>query len=398
MNSRISNTFLLFLLIPSFAEIINYSKFSFAIPHFPLSLGRLFFVIAGIISFAVFGFSGLKTRTFKGFALVSSGCLLGSLFSDYMQYESFTRAFGLSILLLGSVGISNLWEQAYFKRTLLVFFLVCFLYWTIVVLKQIFIDSTMISYADLYSNRDVVNHHIVGLITCISSIFVSLYLYYKSGRLEIYGYFIIFISVFVIFLTESRSNLLISVFVLFLIMATGLKRNKFGIILFAIFIIAVSYTFGILMDQSEQLFIRFNTHNLDYQKRTTEYRLNYITVALTKFIANPMGQGIRDAEVTFRGRTQQVHNQYLTFMLSGGIFAAIGLYIWLSTLFKYSIKILFKKHLLLNNFVYASLFTVITFILTLISIEWVDLLFFIIVSLSIFLEKQLNDEYNTLYK
>ena len=387
MRSKISNSFLLLLLLPGFAEMIN-NEYTIVIPGFPLSLGRSLFIIAGFISITIFGSYGIRTRTFIGLTLVFLGSLTGVLFSNFRQFESFSRTIALFLLLFASLGLSHLWNILYFRRALFVGFIIIFLYWTSITVNHVFSGSKLTSYGELYSYGTVVNHHVVGLIVSVSAIFMALYLFLKSGKLKISGFIVIFMGILVSFLAESRSTTIIPFFVLFIILISSYKVRKLSIILFATFVISVGYILTGFMDQNERTYQRFDVKDLDYQKRTTDYRWAYVDLGIREFIANPLGKGIRDTQVIHKGRTTMIHNQYMTWLLSGGILAAIGIFVWLSAAFRRLIKILYKKQLSMDSFVSASYFSVMIFQITLLTIEWVDLLFFVIVSLSIYLDKQ----------
>jgi hypothetical protein len=116
-------------------------------------------------------------------------------------------------------------------------------------------------------------------------------------------------------------------------------------------------------------------------------RFAFIRAFFSTFLSNPLGKGILDTQISASGfQSTLLHNQYLTFILAGGVVSLVGIFLWLSNVFSVS-KFYFtsSKILSADSFNYAAFFSIICFMFTLLTIEYSGLLFYLLISLLIYL-------------
>src|SRR5687768_5879972 len=126
---------LLLLLIPSFMEAIYYDKFAITVPG-PLSFGRLTFIIAGFLSINFLGTKTFKNPVFNGSLLVFIGCIFGGFFIPDAEFVgNFNRTSANILLLIAAAGLALLWRIEFFKKLLLVFFILNLAFWSYTVIN-----------------------------------------------------------------------------------------------------------------------------------------------------------------------------------------------------------------------------------------------------------------------
>lgn len=373
---------LILLLIPSIAETITANKFIITIPGSPYTLGRLTFIFVGVIGIVNNRKFYLNSNTLKGMLLIFTGALLGAFFSNRIL-ENLSRSLGAIILLIGSIGIASLWSLKSFKKFLDIFFILNLTYWTYYVYDLTWSQGlNFIAYSKQFSENDVVNHHLVGVNASVSSIYIALRYFYSGGVLKLGGYLIILIGLINCFISESRSNSLFTILIfLIIILYSRMNFSRFlTIVIPSIGFIVILLIF--LADNNESVFQRFNLSDNEYQERTTGMRLEFVYAFADAFAKNPFGQGLINAIVQNGAHEYTlIHNQYLTFALAGGVIALIGIFMWIVefiSVFRFTIN---KGNLDIFN--YAIIFSMFTFLLTLTTIDFSGLLFFMYVSLLI---------------
>lgn len=380
--SKKGNFFLLLLLIPTIAETIAASKYSIAIPGSPFTLGRITFILVGIVGIIYNKNFNFKSNSLKGMLLIFIGGLFGGLLSNQIGL-SLSRSFGTILLFIGSIGIATLWNKKIFQYFLDIFFIINLSYWTYYVFDlTVLRGSTFLAYSKLFMDKEAINHHVIGINASVSCIYVALRYFYRNEQMQLGGYIIVFIGVITCFLCESRSNLLFTIFALLIIFF--ISKMKFSkIMLFVIPLMIGMYTLLIgLAEKNESLFQRFNATDSDYQERTTGMRFEFISVFFKTFTNNPFGRGVFGAEIeSARFESTMLHNQYLTFILSGGIIALLGIYLWITDFFKL-FRFAIKKGKD-DKYNFAIIISMLTFLITLTTIEISGLLFFIFTSLLI---------------
>lgn len=384
---KVQQFFLVLLLIPGYAEIINAGDFSIPIPGSPFSLGRLTFIFVGLIGIMVNKQFFFKSNTFKGMLLVFIGSIFGGLLSTQIAL-SLSRSIGSIILFIGSVGVASLYNLDFVKKSIGVFFIVNFAFWTNYVYNHTLAGGLNFnSYSQLFVEKEVVNHHLVGVNISVSSVYIALKYFYKENKLSVLGYLIIFIGIFSCFLSETRSNLLFLSFTLILIIYfSNITFTRIFLIIAPILFGGILF-FTLVAQENEALYKRFDVTDEEYQERTTGMRIDFIEGFFTAFLLNPFGKGVFGAEISYGGvESTMLHNQYLTFILSGGIIALLGVFLWLKE-FVQLFYMYVKRKVTWKIENYAYIFSMLTFILTLFTIEYSGLLFFLYSSLLIYLSE-----------
>jgi hypothetical protein len=379
---KISQYFLLFLLLPSIAETIAASKFSIPVPGSPFTLGRITFIIVGISGIFNNRIFFFNSNTLKGLLFIILGTMFGGLFSNQIGL-SLSRSLGNILLIIGSIGLASLWQLHFFRKFLDLFFILNLSYWAYYVFNlTISNGTTFVAYSQLFMDNEAINHHIVGVNASVSSIYIAIRYFYQNEQLKLVGYIIVFIGIITCFICESRSNLLFTIITLLLILFfSKLKLSKILFISMPIVIVMYLILIGVA-ENNETLLQRFDVTDEDYQNRTTGVRFEFIEGFFKSFIDNPFGRGVYGAEIKSSGfESTMIHNQYLTFILSGGIIAFIGLFIWILefiAVFKFTIK-----NGNFNIFNFAIMYSMLTFLATLTTVEYSGLLFFMYASLLI---------------
>lgn len=375
---------LLFLLIPTIGELTGNRIFFISLPGFPLTLGRVSFIIVGLLGFSNFKNRLVSDRIFRGMGLMLLGGLVGALFSEKI-YLSLSRSIGTLILFIASIGFAGHWKYFYFKRFLDVVFGLNFIYWIYYIFfSDISKQLSSSSYSELYLDQEVVNHHTIGIYLTVSCTYLIMRFFYKNNQLKIYGYFLMLLTFVACFITETRSNLLFSFLNFILIIYySKTKFSQYIFFIIPIFIGMFLYLISIA-SSNEVLFQRFNFLDLEYQENTTFMRIEFIFGFFKEFLINPLGKGVFGAQISYSTLdSTMLHNQYLTFILSGGYLAFYGFLLWFSQ-FK---RVFFRnvKNLHLENFDHSVFFSSFLFFVTLLTLEHSGLLFFISNSLLFYL-------------
>ena len=376
---------IILLLIPGILEAIDSSSFLVDIPGSPLSLGRLCFVLAGIVNLKKIKY--LKNnKIFIAFMLITLGMFLGSFFSpNFLKALSRTIAFSLLIFSAGAISFSFRKEALQY---LLNFTMIgMFSYWTIYVVKNIFNGNVILFYSDLFGSDDVLNHHIVGLRLSTSAIYLASYLISFSKTKQKIGYLLIIITISLCLLIQSRSNTLFTLIAGLILYLTNNKASiKFFIITFPLLIIFISLYLN-YVGNIDAVSERFNLTDTDYQAKTTQSRFLLIESFFESFINYPFGKGINNIKLNIgAGKMFLPHNQYLSLIIACGIFGMIGVFIWIRNLINILKLILFKKwKSQISKFESALVISLITFSLTLLTIDTSGLYFFFMLSFTIYL-------------
>ncbi len=378
---------ILLLLIPVFAETIDIQKFSITIPGFPLTLGRALFVVCGIFGIANGGRYFFRTGYFKGLLLVIIGCTIGALFSGDVM-GNLSRTFAMYLLLIGACGIGSLLKYINFRILLDAFFCINFIYWCYYIIDLVVLSGNFSSYGILKG----INHHIPGMNISISTIYIGLRYYRHANKLSPTGYFIFAVGIACCLLAESRSNFMFTILVIVIIMVKE-KKNMWRLLLVIIPVIIVTYQIlDYLMSQNEALNQRFSIEDIDYQERTTAIRITLIYEAIKEIILHPFGKGIRNIELSYDNNEFLIHNQYLTFILAGGLTATAGIFYWMKDLL-FIMKNIFSKNRIAQSPLYLAFgFTLLTYSITLTTIENSSLLFYILAAMGIFLSAVSKEE------
>lgn len=371
-------------------EAIDTSVFLVDIPGSPLSFGRLCFVLAGFICI-----NNIKMLTNNGIFNAFIWILLGLFFGAFVSievYPNLTKTIGLALLVISASSISIYWDESSFKRLLNYMMTFMFFYWLTYFILNLFYENVILSYSVLFNEGLAVNHHVIGIKISISGLYLASkhigYSYYK----DIISYIFLFLSITVCFFVESRSNTIFTIFGASLIYF-NYKKISLPFLFFTIptlFFIVLYYLESIF--EFEQINRRFDVTDFDYQQRSNASRIKLYSLFFDSFLENPIGRGISDIRLQFDSiNTYFVHNQYLSFIIAGGIVSMIGVIKWLVNIGKiiklfYSekIKFLIKR----SDFMLAV--PVFIFNVTLLTIDFSGMFFFLMTSFSIFLVTRYN--------
>ena len=280
---------------------------------------------------------------FSAFIFIQLGLYLGAIVSTDIL-GSLSKTFAFTILIFSAAALSFSWRKVAFHRLLDISMLVLFSYWTIYILANLISGNNLLAYSSLFSDDEVVNHHISGLRITISGIYLAVRLVGKSKGKSLLGYFVIILSITLCLLAESRSNTIVMVIAGLMVY---FSNNKIRISFFTIIIPLLLVAFVLYLNYVstiDAISARFNVYDVDYQKRTTQSRFILIEIAFESFINNLFGRGITDIKLKFDNyKNYLVHNQYLSFIIAGGIFGLIGVTIWLRNIIKMLKLMFFKK-------------------------------------------------------
>ncbi len=383
------------LLFPCFLESIRDSFIPFSIG--PLSLGRFTFILAGIL--LIVGKRKLKmqrSNIFLGVLLILIANLLASFLSG--NTSDIARTSANILLLIGARGCVDYYSTRIGSKAVNWFFILSVIYWVVYFFRTIIIGGKLAVYSELFYEGNAINHHVIGMLISVSSIFVAIRYFFFDGRLKVVGYLIIISASLICFITESRSNTIVTLMSIFILLfierRVSIKLvSRLGFIVFILF-----YTFSFLTEQNDTLGQRFDISDMDYQERTTGVRFEMISLGIEEFFKNPLGKGFNNIEVLINGRTQLVHNQYLSFIIGGGVLGFIGVIIWWNGIWK-SLNSLRKTQNwegLDRSFITACVVSMTIFQITLFTIEFSSLFLYQIIAIGIYAETKLREQNNIL--
>ena len=153
----------------------------------------------------------------------------------------------------------------------------------------------------------------------------------------------ILIGVLAILITESRANLLITLFLL-LLQYIANNRVKLSVAFRIGVIISIfAYLASLAMKQNDRLNRRFDVQDMEYITQTTESRFVFIALTFSELRELPFGGGVKNNRVNYFGTEYQPHNQYLTFILFAGIFGFIADLLWFLIFFRITRRVYKNK-------------------------------------------------------
>lgn len=346
--------FILFLL-----EASGIPFFTFSIPGFPLTLGRLSLVFLAMLRLTKNNFNDIFTKFNIVILLLLIGGFLGSFFSENLSTE-IPKFFGTSLLYVTVIFCASSLELKYFKKILDYVFIFFFLYWLYYMIsKTIFggFETFAENYRENHEyDNSLINYHSFGLVLSNSFIYLFFRFLFKNKKFNLKNILFISISLAVIFLTESRSNFILTFFVLMLLISLMSFKFSlswiFGLFLFSVVIIS---SFSYFFSSNELLQRRYSfVNDEDYYEQSTGARKDFIELTFKHFSEYPLGRGFSNNRVLFKGTFFQPHNQFLTFILQGGVFSFFAVLIWFTIIFSN-----LRYFYLSKNLNYAPYFSVI---------------------------------------
>lgn len=380
----------LVLLIPTFIESIDHKLPTVSLG--PLTIGRLGFIIAGILLLFQYPNQRKDSNIYKGLMIMLLGNIIAGIVNNEM--DSVSRTIAFSLLLTGALGMTTFFESILGRKALMVFFISSLVYWLNYMFDRIFSGGTINAYSALFIEGEAINHHFVGMNISMAGLFTSIYFFYKNNNMKIWGYFGIGLAAIACFLSESRSNTLFTLLGLLLLIIIQRKDLSKQFFILLPFVLVAYFAVNNLLQESDALTQRFDLNDTEYQERTTGMRFDMIYEAFNQLVKHPVGKGFRNIYVNIDGRNLNIHNQYLTFIIGGGIISLIGVIIWLREVILnlrtyLKIGILRLKN---DSFYVAIAIATFVFHVTLLTLEFSTLLFFFIISLAILSETRIKEE------
>ena len=328
--SRTVETFVFLLLIPALLEAIDIKAFGITIPG-PLTLGRWTFILGGLISLNQSKNMGLNTSVFKAFFYILIGSAIGGFWGkDFVG--NFFKITAFLLLILGAVGLAPFWNKKKMWNLLVMFMIGNFIYWSYHVIDVSYLRGGFNAYSTKFLVGDATNHHIVGQAVSVSSLFLAINYFFKYGRLSVPGYLILIWTLFILLLSETRSNFLITLLGSAIIVFR--ESKNFGRLIFLVIplFFTVLYVFSLFVFENDNIKQRFDVNDSEYIEHTTDIRIVMLQEGLATFLSNPQGIGMLNMTVKINNKDLMLHNQYLSFLISGGLLALMGVLIWIGPL------------------------------------------------------------------
>ena len=380
-----------FSLFIIFIQCVDVKSFSVFVPLLPFSLGEILFIIVGLINY-----TSKKTRfnsiVFCFLVFNITGFIAAFVNEDFST--NISRSLGLFILLIASIGWSNLWSKKEFISALNIFFIVNLIYWSAYVISITYVFGNIVSYGQIYGQDDsIINHHICGMAISTSSLYILNRFLIKKNKISMFGYGLIILTFIVLVLSESRSNLFVFAIIVSLVLFY-LHRFSIKSVVAILFVgYFMLFTFNYLFSDQERITQRFSMDS-DYQTATNLSRVEILKRFPGEILNNPLGKGAIGGTklLIFNIEKKNPHNQYLTFSLQGGLLAFLAVLFFLERI----IFFIRNGRVLINNNrnISAGFIVMIAYWVTLLTIDTGGLLFQLILSLTFYLynvaEKQLN--------
>lgn len=358
----------LFLLIPFCLELINYDLFSFRINGLPYSLGMTLFVIIGLFNLEV---SKLLSNTiFKIYFSISFFTLIGCFFSVEFNNSIF-RVLGWIVILIGAYGVSRLLFIRQIFKSISVFIILMYLNWLLYVILNTISGSYIISYSESFTDENsVLNHHIPGIHLTFAATYIIYNYCFIKMKFNLLGIFLILITIISCLLLESRSNFLF--FTLIILISYFMFNKNRKKLSFSILVVIISFIFIELTSNLDHINQRFDITNIEYQENTNKGRLDLYSVFYENLLNRPFGSGPIEIYLKLRDQSILMHNQFLTFILMGGVLVVIPLFFLFKSIKKsYStvVKILNKTESKNSFYLLGLIMSIILFYSTLLTIE-----------------------------
>lgn len=389
--TSLTRNFTILFLIPSFLEVFDSDLLIVSIPGSPLSLGRLSFILAAIINLHNFKYVLKVKRIFVSFFIVQLGLFIGALASTNIG-NNLSRTIAISLMLNAAFMLAPVWKDRNIQKCLHYFFIATFAYWTIYILKNVVSGNQILAYSELYGDMSVVNHHISAFKVSIFGTYLFYYYFRQNVRYRFVSYLILLLTAALCVLTESRSNLIFTILVGAIIIKghAGKTRN---LVITGLTIVAIALPLISFLGEQEGIANRFDISDTDYQQRTTGSRFVLIEYSLERiFITEPFGSGITNIKLEYDNfRNFLAHNQYLSFSIAGGIIAFLGILIWISAVFRMFILLMEKRIRASLGIMQVGIgYALLNFYITLFTVDFSGLLFFIFLSMFLMLYRELT--------
>lgn len=316
MRKEIQWFFLFFI----FLECLN-SDFTFQMAGFPYSIGKIGFIIIGVAYFPVIN-SVSRMRIIWATFFIYISYLVAVFFSDAPILDNLSPTIGMLILFLSSIGFGVYLFRTNEVRFLDIFFVVTFVYWSGYVLSNTVVGGGVVSYSTI---DGIINHHVSGINIALGGLYIIFR--YRFAGISILGISIAIFTLMVLFLSESRSNLIMFglTYLLSFVFQYGSIFNLFkSISIVFILIVGIGYNaifFPIF--QNERVSERFDPTNQQYIEDTNISRVELYTEFVPSLVKNPFGKGLANPKVDTIYGEKLMHNKYATYIIKGGFLAVI---------------------------------------------------------------------------
>lgn len=360
-----------------FLECLDQQPFAFKFELVPFSIGKLLFMIVGF-----YNFRKARPNSMIVCFCILSFCIIAASFFNVNPSENLSRSVGSFLLILASIGWSQLWYKDQYKRILNVFLIVNFLYWSFYIMSVVNFTGSMVSYGEMYSNYNVINHHVCGLSVSLSSIFILVRYFIKENNFSLIGYAFILITLLILVLSESRSNLLVYSLMILFVVKFVLNIAVKAVFIVGFITVIFHSIFSNVSDGQDRLQQRFSMDR-DFQSATNETRIEIYKRFPKEFIKYPLGKGsINGSKMDYDSQTNP-HNQFLSFSLQGGMLAFMCVLFCWGKIVSFVRKLTpFSSHV--DSYFHAIFTLLICYCVTLLTIDQGGLWFYIILSLLFF--------------
>jgi hypothetical protein len=382
---------ILFFLLPIILECIDFLNFSIKVNFLPITLATLILWIIGLVNFKT---SFLNTKLKFPVVLISAGIILSSFLTNEV-INNLTRSIAFFVGLVSSVGFAYfLFRRNYIQKAPL-FFVALNVYWNLYVLN-LFISgaiSTEFHFNSNNQNITTINSHTVSIAISVSSIFIfSYYFFTQDFKKRLFSILVLLISLVSMIISQSRSNVAITIITAFLTFYShqfnkqGTSRHFLPVIIsliLAFFVFQFLFLGGLGDSTIAQ---RFNFNDTEYQNQTTDLRKFVYVKFWERLQTEFWGTGLVNPKL-YLGLNEAtnllMHNQYATWVVAGGWLTLLGV-----LLFFFQVSIIFVnffKRISKQNKIVVSLnFAILTYLITLFTVEQSSLLFFIFFGIIIY--------------
>ena len=379
------------LLLPIILESIDFLEFSLKFDFFPLSFGWVIFWILGLKNYNK---ALLKNRITSSFYIIITGMFLSGALTDTAPND-LSRTVAFLISFISGVFFAHFLFQKGYIRKVYLFFWATNCYWVYYVLN-LFLSGKIT--ADFHfnsdnQNMDTVNSHTISIAVSFTSIFLFHYYLSTGGfRNKLIAFTVFSISILTLFLAQSRSNLVIT---LFIGMVTFLISHKRKIKL-QYFLISVFLFFALLNflpfiaskfgDSESSISKRYSLEDKEYQESTTNTRKLVYFAFADRISQNFFGTGIVKPKLylgTSEATNLLMHNQYATWVVAGGWISLIGVISLLIYFIKYYYRFFMSLSFFSRELISLNL-AILTYFLTLFTVEQSSLIFFVFIGLLIY--------------
>jgi hypothetical protein len=375
MVKEIKDVFYLIICIPIFLECIDSSIFEINIP-LPYSLATTFFILIGW-SLLLFNNNLSFNKIMVAFLFIYLSIALASFVNNNFNAD-ISNSIGSLIKVIAAIGFANSFNKYFIIKIFSFFCILNFIYWFVYVVYIVNIFENLESYSMLFNEGNVANHHIVGLAISSSSIFLLYNYFIKNNFIQSFGYILIILTMIILFLTESRSNLIVYALIILYTLNISSKLSYRFLLFSIISFFSLYYFFDFAFSTSERLDQKFSFDE-NYQISTNYIRLEILKRFPSELFSNILGKGVNGGTIYISFKNYVPHNQFIAFTLQGGIISLLFCLRILFNLCKSTFQ--FKNR---NHKIYPLFIFILSYFITLLTVDQGGLMFYIVLSITFF--------------